>query len=331
MPSIKDVAREAGVSITTVSMVLNNKGNISPETRERVLQVINEMSYTRNIIARNLRENEARIIGYAWDMKRSNFNPVMDNFLYELVRRSEAVERHLLLFAPTHDDPVGIYRHLIETRRVDGFILSHTNQNDERFKYLYESGFPFVAFGRSASPLDDITCWVDVDGKAGLYAATSHLIAQGHRKIAFLGWPIGSVSGDSRYAGYVQALEEHNIPLKANWILRYENDIIAGYDAGQYLMSIADRPTALVAVSDILAVGAMRCFHEKGTMLAISGFDNTPIGEFTNPPLTSVRQPVEKVAQLLIDMLISQLNHENIPNPHHLLAPELIIRQSSLR
>lgn len=330
MPSIKDVAREAGVSITTVSMVLNNKGNISSETRERVMQVINEMSYTRSIIARNLRENEARIIGYAWDMKRSNFNPVMDNFLYELVQRSEAVERHLLLFAPTYDDPVGIYRQLIETRRVDGFILSHTNQNDERFSYLHESGFPFVAFGRSASPLDEMTYWVDVDGRAGLYAATSHLIAQGHRKIAFLGWPIGSVSGDSRYSGYVQALQEHDIPLQPQWILRCENDIAAGYQAAKQLMALEDRPTALAAVSDILAVGAIRHFNESSVSLAVTGFDNTPIGEFINPPLTSVRQPLEAVAQLLIDMLIAQLNQEDIATPHYLLAPELIIRASSL-
>lgn len=329
MASIKEVADMAGVSVSTVSLVLNGKGHIRPETRQRVMDVVSTLGYRRSINGRNLRDQQSRVVGYGWFGKRSEFNPVLDTFLFEMARLTEANGRHIMLFSVDSSGSIDAYRELIGSRRIDGFILSHTNQDDPRFELLYEANFPFVAFGRSASPLDDLTHWVDIDGAAGVYDAMCHLIQQGHQQIAFIGWPVGSASGDSRFQGYVDALRDHGMAYDPALVLRTENEVSGGYSTAHRLLDSAQELSALVAVSDLIAIGAMRCFAEAGRRIAVTGFDNSPISEFTYPPLTSIRQPVETVASILVDMLLKQLDGVEVIKKQHLLKPELIIRPSS--
>lgn len=328
--NIKRVAEAAGVSTTTVSFVLNNRGKISEKTRQRVLEAVEQLGYTRSAAAVNLRSQETRVIGYAWDKKRSRFNPVLDNFLYELLRLSEADGRHLLLFSQNLEDGIQPYRQLYESQRVDGFILSHTRQDDERFAYLESEGIPFAAFGRSASPYDDLTHWVDVDGAAGISDAVRHLVEQGFERIAFIGWPVGSVSGDARYHGYTATVSVLGLPDVPGWVVRTTNDIGGGYAAAHQLLGLPNPPDAIVAVSDTVAMGALRCVQEAGRRLGITGFDDTPVAEFSSPTLTSVQQPIEQAAELLTEMLFAQLAGRPLTTRHHLLKPELIIRDSSL-
>lgn len=329
MPSIRDVAQQAGVSVATVSLVLNDKGNISPETRLRVLEVVAELGYIRSARARSLRDQQSRVIGYAWDKRRSEFNPVLDNFLYAMLRHAEANGRNLLLFSTESSTEVDTYRDLVVSKRVDGFVLSHTVQDDPRFVYLHESGVPFVAFGRSNTPLDNDVHWVDVDGQSGTHAATEHLIQHGHRRIGFIGWPVGSVSGDSRWLGYVRALRECDIMPDPAIEIRTENVIRDGFTAGEKLLKSANPPTAVVCVSDVLAAGVLRAFNAAGATIAVTGFDDTPIAEFMHPALTSLRQPVGRAAEVLIEMLLAQLDSHPMTLRQALLQPELIIRESS--
>lgn len=330
MVSIKDVAQEAGVSVTTVSFVLNGKGNISDETRERVLQVVDNLGYTRSIQARNLRDRQARIIGYAQANAPSEFNPILNHFLYELVRHVEATQRHVLMFTADATQ-VDLYRHLYESQRVDGFVLSYTVKNDERFAYLHEANVPFVAFGRSLSAYDDITHWIDVDGAAGTYQATQHLFEQGHRRIGIVAWPEGSASGDDRVEGWRRAMRDLGAaPPDEQLIARALDGVNDGYAAAQQLLTLPTAPTAIVALSDILAAGVLRYIAEYKLKVAVTGFDNNPIADFMHPQLTSVRQPIEQVAQIAVDMLLKQLMDEEVPIKQHLLQPELVIRQSSV-
>jgi DNA-binding LacI/PurR family transcriptional regulator len=329
MPSIRDVAEQAGVSVSTVSLVLNDKGNISPETRQRVLEIVEQLGYIRSSRARSLRDQQSRVIGYAWDKRRSEFNPVLDNFLYAMLRHAESYGRNLLLFSTENSIEVDMYRDLVASKRVDGFVLSHTVQNDPRFVYLHQSGVPFVAFGRSNTPLDNDVHWVDVDGQSGTHAAAEHLAQHGHRRIGFIGWPEGSVSGDSRWLGYARALRECDIAPDQATEIRTENNIRDGYVAGERLLQAADPPTAVVCVSDVIAAGALRAFAAAGARIAVTGFDDTPIAEFMHPTLTSVRQPVGRAAEVLIDMLLAQLDGQPPTIRQALLQPELIIRESS--
>ncbi|RMG87095.1 MAG: LacI family transcriptional regulator [Chloroflexi bacterium] len=330
MPSIKEIARAANVSPSTVSLVLNNKGNISEQTRQRVLEVVREMGYTRSVHARNLRENQSRVFGFAWSPLRSAYNPVLDLFLYEMVRLSEQHGRHLLLFTEDEqEDTENIYRSLIDSRRVDGFILANTDRDDPRFAFLLEANVPFVAFGRSLSAYDEDAYWVDVDGAAGTFAAVSHLVEHGHQHIAMLAWPQGSASGDERVKGYLDALAYHALSVRDDYIVRVLNDVTGGYQGAQQLMQLPAPPTAVVAVSDIIALGALRYFAEHGHRIAVTGFDNTPASEFSHPPLTTLKQPIYEIADLCVGMLLAQITGQEVERRHHLLPPHLIIRASS--
>lgn len=332
MSSIKQVAQVAGVSVTTVSYVLNDKGNISPETRQKVLRVIEELNYKPSVRGRSLRAQQSHIIGYAWraplDLREGN--PVLDSFLHEVINLLEDQNFHVLIFNDPRETKLETYRDLVNSERVDGFILANTEVDDQRVAYLHEADFPFVSFGRSASPLDAETAWVDIDGHAGIYQATEHLIQQGHEQIALLGWPQRSVAGDARQAGYIQALADYGLPFNPDYIMAGDNLVTAAYVNTRRLMSLAQPPSAIVALSDIMALGAGRYLNEGGLRVALTGFDDTPTAEYITPPLTSLRQPIEQVAALLVEMLLKQLRGEALDQAQHILKPELIIRASSL-
>ncbi len=328
--SIKDVARLAGVSTATVSLVLNDKGSISPDTRQRVLDVVEQLGYKRNVRARNLRDQQSRVIGYAQSSTRTDYNPVLERFMHALVRHIEQQNRHVLLFTSQADESIAEYRELIHSQHVDGFVLSYTVTNDARFAFLHEAGVPFVAFGRSLSPLDDLVHWVDVDGRAGCFMATEHLIAQGHERIAIVTWDAASASGQERYTGYVDALQAHNIPCDPVYTLRYSNSVENGIDAAARLMSLPTPPTAIVCTSDTLAAGVLRWSAQHQTPVAVTGFDDDPIAEFMHPALTTLRQPLTLVAERIADMLNDQIEERTSQQRCELIPPELIVRASSL-
>lgn len=257
MPSIKDVARLAKVSPATVSLVLNGKGNISEETRQRVMDVVHQLGYIRNVRARNLRDQQSRVIGYARADTRPEYNPILEQFTYYLVREIERQNRHLLLFTSQEDAATARYGAMIDGQHVDGFVLSYTVKNDARFAFLRDAGVPFVAFGRSLSPMDDEAYWVDIDGRAGMYEATTHLIQQGHERIAVIAWDAESASGEERVAGYMSALAEHGLTYYPQYLIRNVNSIENGYQSADALMQLNAPPTAVVAVSDMLAAGGI--------------------------------------------------------------------------
>lgn len=330
MSSIKDVARLAGVSTTTVSLVLNGKGNISENTRQRVLSVVEQLGYTRNVRARNLRDQQSRVIGYAQACWRSDYNPVLERFMHFLVRKLEQQDRHVLLFTSQDDESTAAYDNLIGGQHVDGFVLSYTVMNDARFRFLHEANVPFVAFGRSLSEMDDYVHWVDVDGHAGIYDATKHLIEQGHERIAVIAWDRGSASGQERLGGYIAAMAEAGIDHRPEYVIHQTNSIENGFRATDSLMRLPEPPTAIVCISDTMAAGSLRWSAQNQTPIAVTGFDDDPIAEFTHPSLTSVRQPLEMVAERVTQMLIDQIEGRQSEPRTCLIAPSLIVRESSL-
>lgn len=336
-PTIRDVAREAGVSIATVSYVFNNSRRVSEETRQRVLQAAQHLDYRPNIIARNLKASETRLIGYSWlPSPPDQFNPILDRFLHAI---GEAAARHgyrILAFpSPTTDVEVATYEEMILIGQVDGFVLTNTNLNDRRVRCLLDAGFPFAAFGR-ANPEWDFP-WVDVDGTAGVRMATEHLIQQGHRRIACLAWPEESLTGRYRLQGYLAAMRQAGLSVQAEWIAVTENTHADAYASAQRLLSLSarQRPTAIVALSDLMAMGVMNAAWdaglEVGRDLAVTGFDDAPIARFLRPPLTSLSQPLDRIGEQLIAMLVSLINSRSLVNPHVLMPPSLVVRESSAR
>ncbi len=333
--TIREVAQQADVSIATVSYAFNRSGAISAETRARVFAAAEALGYRPNVAASSLRRQESRTLGYSWHpMPKDHWHPVLDRFIYAMAAAAEARGYHILAFAGgTGPDVWESYEALMLSQRVDGFVLSDTNVDDVRIRCLLERDFPFVTFGRANADWD--FPYVDVDGEAGIYEAMQHLLALGHRRIGFVTWPEGSLVGLHRYQGYVRALEEVGLARDPAWVARAANAEADAREAAARLLVLPEgrRPTAIVAVSDLMALGVMHalyaCGLRPGTDVAVVGYDDIPTAQYLQPPLSSVRQPIAEVGERVVEMLLKIVAGEPLEERRVLLNPELIVRASS--
>ncbi|MDZ4765288.1 MAG: LacI family DNA-binding transcriptional regulator [Chloroflexota bacterium] len=335
MPTIKEVAHEAGVSIATVSYVLNNKTDmVSAETARIVLETARRLGYRPNVTARNLQSSRTGLIGYAWHtLPGEEPHWLMDRFIYYLAQAAEAVNHHLLTFTHPYGDSIRVYDELILSGRLDGFILSETNTGDPRIPFLLDKQFPFVSFGRADADLQ--FPYVDTDSQAGLRIAVEYLVSLGHRRIAFCGWNTDSLTGNFRYAGYREAMAAYELPVPPHYITRgiYGDEHIPTAFAYWATLPHDQQPTAIVTVSDYVAIAAIRaaeqCGHRIGDTLSVVGFDDSPVGRYVTPTLTTLRQPLRAITTALMTMLDATLQKTPYEPPQRLFAPELIIRASS--
>lgn len=335
MPTIKDVAREAGVSTATVSYVLNQKKAylISPATRDLVLAAVKKVGYAPNTAARNLKVSQSHLIGYAWHVAPSTgMNSVLDSFTYYLARAAEEAGYHLLTFTHSANGSLPVYEEMIRSGRVDAFVLSDTTNDDARIPYLLEQGFPFVSFGRSNPDWD--FSWVDTDGQAGIEQAVKYLLDLGHRRIAMAAWPEDSISGNARAAGYINTMRAAGLSIPPVYIQRGEHSEEAGRRAFNCWMQlpVKERPTAVVCVTDLVASGVMIEAEEHGLVvgrdLSVVGFDDAPLAQYIRPSLTTLQQAIPEISQALLAMLETVLKGDKHLTQHKLIAPRLIIRNS---
>jgi DNA-binding LacI/PurR family transcriptional regulator len=337
--TIKDVAQAAGVSTATVSYVINGTGAVTDTTRARVLAAAARLGYRASATARGLQAQRTRLIGYSWrPLPPRNASPILDRFIHSMGLAAYRAGYHLLAFpTPSEQDELVVYQDLVATHRVDGIVLSGINLRDPRVDYLSTTSIPFVSFGRTHD--DRRCCWVDIDGRAGVRLAVEHLASQGHSQIAMLAWPAGSQSGQERYQGYLDGLEVAGLPARPEWVVRVAHQVSEGYRGMVELLHLhADqRPTAVVCVSDLVAMGAINAVSDVGLRvgpdIAIVGFDDMPVAESLRPPLSTLHQAVDEVGNLVIRQLVDLIEGKDEPavGAHILLEPPLIIRESSLR
>ncbi|WP_419999982.1 LacI family DNA-binding transcriptional regulator [Streptomyces boninensis] len=325
------VARRAGVSPQTVSNAINAPDLLRRDTLERVRQAIDALGYRPHRAAQTLRTRSSKLIGYGIQpVEPGTTSPVMDRFLHALSETADESGHRILLFAaPEGPKVLEAYQELLDTYSVDGFVLSATGHGDPRQAWLDKRGVPFAAFGRMWSGRQ-IGDWVDVDGAAGTDAAVEHLVAQGHRKIAFLGWPRGSGAGDDRAAGWKRAMRRHGLPVRGRRAESLDNVDLARAAVGPLLDAGA---TAVVTASDTLAVGCYRAVAERGRTpgadVAVTGFDDTPAAGLLTPPLTSVAQPLDAAGRECMRLLLARIADPARAPERPLLAPELVVRDSS--
>jgi DNA-binding LacI/PurR family transcriptional regulator len=352
MVGIAEVAAAAGVSRQTVSNVLNAPHRVRRETRERVEAAIESLGYQPNRAAQALRAQASRVIGYRIEpMRLDSLTTVQDRFLHALTEAVQAIGHHLLVFTVDDpddpDDEIDTYARLHRTGTVDAFVLDGIGADDPRPGRMLRLGAPFVAFGRTGHDCDHL--WVDVDDAAGTRAAVQHLMLMGHRRIGFVGWPEASAVGDRRAAGWRTTLDRHGLLAdSAHLGLRGEDGVADGARLAAILLDRRQPPTAVIAVSDTLAVGVMQAARDRGLVvgrdLAVVGFDDTPTAGVFN--LSSIRQPLEAVARRIVRALLPRLPagspalaHTEPLLPHteeatsgpsgRLLAPTLVVRASS--
>jgi LacI family transcriptional regulator len=339
VPTVADVADTAGVSRQTVSNVLNAPHRVRPETRARVEDAIAMLGYRPNRAARALRVAASQLIGYRVEPVRAeSLASIHDRFLHALTEAGREADHHLLLFAADDaEDEIEACTRLFRTGGVDGFVLYGIDRGDPRPAALLRLGAPFAAFGRTERDADHP--WVDVDNAAGTAAAVDHLVARGHRRIAFLGWPEGSAVGDRRAEGWRSTLDKHGLLADSHALdVRGEDSVAAGAAVTAYLLDRDPPPTAVVAASDTLAVGALQAARARGLTvgreLAVVGFDDTTAARVLD--LSSVRQPIEAVGRAVIRTLLDHLPGAPPPGEAadheptgRLIAPALVVRASS--
>lgn len=331
--TLVEIAEQLGVSTATVSRALNAAPGVSDKRREQILATASALGYFPNANARRLQGQHSHTLCYAVDVSSRVANDLFffKDFIIVLTDRCARRGFDLLLHPLTHElDTLNTIEQVLRSGRADGVILSDALVDDERIRRLHTLGLPFVVFGRCANVPDH--AWVDVDGCTGIRQATEHLLACGHRRIGLLGLPAVYSCANERASGYFQALARVGIEPATAWI---ETNIQTGQQAREAmlrLLALAEPPTAFVATSDMLALQAMAAATQlnlrAGHEYAITGFDDLPLVEHVAVPLTTLRQPLERIADALISLLLAVLD-ATATEHQVMIAPELVVRESS--
>lgn len=351
-PTLEVVAAAARVSRQTVSNALNAPHLVRAETLERVCSAIDALGYRPLHAARALRTGRSRVIGMRLEPARDGMNgSVLDRFLHALVERGQDDGYRVQLFTAEDDvAEVRTYDELWRTAGLDGLVVTGTHFGDPRTAWLRERAIPFVTFGRPWGEDTPAHAWVDVDGAGGTQTAVAHLVARGHRRVAFLGWPAGSGVGDDRRAGWQRGVAEAGLAASGTngFALELPDSVEAGQQAMLGLLERTDRPTAVVCASDSLALGALGALRTlglvgsddappatvgpKGPHVAVVGFDDTPVAAAVG--LSSVSQPLREAARACMELLLGKLSGDrNTTGPAapatRLLPPRLVVRRTS--
>jgi DNA-binding LacI/PurR family transcriptional regulator len=330
--TLDDVARRAGVSKVTVSNILNNRPTavpISEATRQRVLAAVQELGYYPNAVARALARQRADAIAIV--LQFPAIFQGWSGFTNELMRGVcyKATELGYDILLHTRAQPtVELEARSLMDGRVDGALLLR-DYNDPLHPLLLEREFPHVLFfTRSPHPN---AYWVDCDNYKGAQLATEHLIRLGHERIVHLAGPPTACSALDRLQGYRETLQRHGIALPEDYIIPAH---YGGADLSRLvqLLHAVKRPTAIFAWSDEVAIRAMNLCIEQGLRvpedIAVVGFDSTQTCDHTNPPLTSVRQPIETMAATALAMLVNLIEGQPLSQKTQVFEPVLQIRGS---
>ena len=332
--TLKDLAAELGLSITTVSRALAGYSDVADATRRRVQEAAEEMGYVPDVTARRLQKGRTDTIGFVIPTSGPRFS---DPFFSELLAGigNEAARHNYDLLVSTRPPDTAAeqaaYRRMAEGRLVDGLLVVRTRVQDHRIDYLSRIAFPFVAFGRSDLEVD--FPFVDEDGFRGLELVVGHLAGLGHRRLAFISAPDDLMFCVSRREGLEATLGHYKLSLPSEYCIISDLTQRGGFQAMNQLLDLSVPPTAVAACNDLMALGAISAAQKRGLIVgrdvAITGFDDIPLAEHSHPTLTTIRQPVYDIGRQICRMLVHLIRGEELAARHVLLQPELIVRESS--
>ena len=329
MPTITDVAREAGVSASTVSHVINETRYVSDEVKQRVRAAMEALNYQPNVIARSLRTRETLTVGVV-------VSDVTNPFFTSIVRAIEdevLKQGYNIILCDTDEKPEReqAYLRLLMGRRVDGLIVAPSSGNADLLRSAIESGLPVVLLDRSIPGLTaDV---VLSDNESGAFDAVSYLIGMGHRRIGIIAGRLEVSTGADRMAGYVRAIRTHGIPADESLIevAKFKRDI--AYDKTMQMLNRAEPPTALFVCNNVMTAGTMAALKAAGKKvpedISVIGFDDSEWAALMDPPLTVVAQPIVELGTRAAQMLMRRISRGRVKTPRAVvLKPELIVRDS---
>lgn len=327
--NIADVAREAGVSAQTVSRALNNKGEISPDTRERVLATVERLGYRPNTLARGLVTQKTSTLGLV-------VPDIANPFFSEVARGAEDAahdEGYSLLLCNAMENPAREMEALrtLDAQSVDGIILCSSRLSDNDLTSMMGS-LPAVVLVNRNLPIGSMRC-ACIDDEAGAYGAVGHLLGSGRRTIAFLAGPAASNSGRRRGLGYRRALAEAGLAADPGLTLECAPDLEGGYEAARQMLAARPQTDALLCYNDLVAVGALQALTALGRRVpeevAVIGFDDILLAALVMPPLTTLRSDRQRLGAEAVRLLVRALDGCAEGCEDIMLQPELVVRASA--
>ena len=333
-PTQRQIAEEAGVSRTTVSLVLNDVPGVrvSPETRQRILEVARRLNYYPDAAARTLVSGRTHTIGFV--LCQSPDRIFADAFLPEVLRGvGDAVQENgfrVLIHSVEDVAAPEAYISLVREKHTDGIILSGPRSDDQQLPRLKAESFPAVLLGQL--PGSDIP-FVDVDNVGAARQAVNHLLGRGHRRIGMItNAPLAYTAARDRLLGYRQALEEAGLAFDERLVRYGDFREESGRVAMCELLGLAERPTAVFVASDLVAFGALVATKERGLTIpdeiALVGFDDVQLAHYVDPPLTTVRLPAYELGYEAAALLTELVSGGPVEEREVLLQTELVVRQS---
>ena len=329
--TLEDVAKQAGVSRSTVSRVVNGQPNVRAQVRDRVLQVIRSTGYHPHAAARTLASQRSWMVGLVLPRSVSGFftDPYFPHLTQGIAQACNLHNYTLGLFLISNrEDEEKIIPRVARRGFLDGILLQTGQLGEQLSDRLVDSGIPLVIVGRPFHA-DDFS-YIDVDNTDAAYNAVGHLIRLGYKRIGTITGPANNTTSIDRKEGYRRALVERGRSLDEALVVEGEFTEASGYYAMQRLLPA--KPDAVFAASDIMAVGAMRAVREAGLAIpdqvAFVGFDDLPLAPLHSPALTTVRQPVNQFGSAAVEILVDLIENGIRPPRRVMMVTELIIRES---
>jgi len=330
MMNLEQIAKLSGVSRSTVSRVVNNDPNVSSVTRERVMQVVKRVNYTPNAAARGLAAGRTHVLGLVIPMGVSALftDPYFPILIQGVSSACNSREYSVMLWLAEPEYERRMIRQIMYSGLVDAVIVSSMLLNDSLVQALGDGDLPFMLVGRH--PTDAHASYVDADNLGGAREAVTHLLRMGRTRVATITGPQNMIAGTDRLAGYLAALRDRAVVSDPGLIVEGDFTEAGGYRAMQQLLT--RRPDAVFVASDMMAIGALRVLREAGLRVpedvAIVGFDDVPQAARTEPPLTTVRQPVYRLGAIAVDSLLDLIDHQDSSPRRIVLPTELVVRAS---
>ncbi|UFJ39399.1 LacI family transcriptional regulator [Brevibacillus humidisoli] len=332
--TIKDVARAAGVSPSTVSRVISRHPKISPATARKVREAMESLGYHPNIMAKSLVSKSTQTIGLVLPRSAEELfvNPFFSEVLRGMLAYANTARYDMLMSSATsQQEELDAVTRMVLGRRVDGLILMAPRLGDPIIERLLELDFPFVLLGRS--PEHEDLFLVNNNNVSAGYDATHHLISLGHTRIGFVGGPPDMVVIHDRLTGYKQALEEVGLPFRDEWVINADLLQKSGFHAVSVAMNYQEKPTAFVIADDIVAFGMIRGLCEAGLSVpedvSVISFNNIMLSELSNPPISTIDIGIYHLGYLTVQQLIRRLSGESSLQKQVIVPHRLIVRGSS--
>jgi len=332
MAVMKEVAKLAGVSTGTVSKYLNNHHTLKEETKNRVEEAINTLQYKPNLLARSMRTGKTNTLAV---IVPDITNPFYAE-TYNSIKQSALQKGYTAILYTTNDSPETISQYLsgMSIHHVDGLILCFINNPKaiDDFTGIHpETPMVFIGWDIGDTRYNSVV----IDVFEGMFISTRHLIELGHRRIAYVGGPESDVISGDKFNGYTKAMEASGYKTDPLYVFHNNYTLQSGYNSARKLAMLREMPTAIAAENDILAIGCMKYFLQKGISIpddiAITGFDNIPLSAMYEPSLSTIALPVTRMGEEAIKILMSKIDRPVLKNRQIILKTELVVRNSTVR